>query len=150
VLLLIAVPLAALIGLVLIDLALGGNAHLTRSVLDAGGLHDLGKVAERRLRLSAHSFKMGVDSPVLWLTIAVITVAVYQRERVLAWFDATPALRAGFIAAAFAVLVATLVNDSGSLLLELGTLYLLLIAGFAWSQAKTSGFSQQGATGGAS
>jgi hypothetical protein len=146
-LLMIAVPVAALIGLALIDLALGGNAHLTRSVLDAGGLHGLGDVAERRLRLSAHSFKQSIDSPFFWLTILVIAVAVYKRERILAWFDATPALRAGFIAAAFAVLVAMLVNDSGSLLLELGTLYLLLIAGFAWSQRKTSDLGQEGAPG---
>ena len=39
-----------------IDLVSGANAHLTRSVLDAGGLDDLAEVAQRRLQLSAHSF----------------------------------------------------------------------------------------------
>ena len=54
-LLVVAAPLAAVALLALVDLLSGANAHLTRSVLDAGGLHDLGDVAERRLRLSAHS-----------------------------------------------------------------------------------------------
>ena len=135
VLLVVAVPLVALLLLAVLDLALGGNAHLTRSVLDAGGLHGLGDVAERRLRLSAHSFSRGIDSPLLWLALVGIGVALYKRDRILAWFAPTPALRAGFIAAAFATLVGTLANDSGALLLEVGTAYLLLIAGFAWAQA---------------
>jgi hypothetical protein len=135
VLLVVAIPLVALLLLAALDLALGGNAHLTRSVLDAGGLHGLGDVAERRLRLSAHSFSRGIDSPLLWLALIGIGVALYKRNRILAWFAARPALRAGFIAAAFATLVGTLANDSGALLLEVGTVYLLLIAGFAWAQS---------------
>lgn len=135
VLLVVAIPLVALLLLAALDLALGGNAHLTRSVLDAGGLHGLGDVAERRLRLSAHSFSRGIASPLLWLALVGIGIALYKRDRILAWFAATPALRAGFIAAAFATLVGTLANDSGALLLEVGTVYLLLIAGFAWAQA---------------
>ena len=37
--------------LALVDLTSGANAHLTRSVLDAGGLNDLADVAQRRLQL---------------------------------------------------------------------------------------------------
>ena len=104
-------------------------------MLDAGGLHDLGDVAERRLRLSAHSFGQKADTVLLWLTVAVIAVALLERRRLLTWMAAGDALRAGFVGAAVAVVVATLANDSGALLLEVGTLYLLLMAGFAWSQA---------------
>ena len=136
ILLVVGVPLVALLLLAALDLALGGNAHLTRSVLDAGGLHGLGDVAERRLRLSAHSFSRGIDSPLLWLAVVGIGVALYKRDRILAWFAPTPALLAGFLAAAFATLVGTLANDSGALLLEVGTVYLLLIAGFAWAQTR--------------
>ncbi len=50
-LLLLAVPLVALAVLVRVDLVSGGGAHLTRSVLDAGGLGDLAEVAQRRLEL---------------------------------------------------------------------------------------------------
>ncbi len=134
-LLVIAVPLAALAALALLDLLLGGDSHLTRSVLDAGGLHDLGDVAERRLRLSAHSFARGLDAPLFWIALVGIAVAVHWRRRILAWFEPTPALRAGFVGAVVAVVVATLANDSGVLLLEVGTIYLLLGAGFAWTQA---------------
>lgn len=134
-LLVVAVPLAALAGLALLDLLLGGDAHLTRSVLDAGGLHDLGDVAERRLRLSAHSFGRGVDAPLFWVAVVGIAVALYGRRQILAWFEPTPALRAGFLGAVVAVAIATLANDSGVLLVEVGTIYLLLAAGFAWTQA---------------
>ncbi len=140
----VAVPLAVLAGLALLDLLLGGNAHLTRSVLDAGGLHDLGNVAERRLRLSAHSFRQKVDSFLFWLTLAVIALAIWRRETILAWFGAA-ALQAGFLGACLAVLVATLANDSGALLLEVGTLYLVLLAAFAWTEAETAGPGHEGA-----
>jgi hypothetical protein len=135
VLLVVAAPIAALVALALLDLLLGGDSHLTRSVLDAGGMHQLGDVAERRLRLSAHSFARAVDAPLLWVAVAGIAVALYYRERILAWLAPTPALRAGFLAAALATLVATVANDSGALLLEVGSIYLLLFAAFAWSQA---------------
>ena len=95
----------------------------------------MGDVAERRLRLSAHSFSRGFDAPLFWMAVVGIAVALHQRQRVLAWFAPYPALRAGFLAAAFATLLATLANDSGALLLEVGTIYLLLFAGFAWTQA---------------
>jgi hypothetical protein len=143
VLLAVALPLAALAALALLDLLLGGNAHLTRSVLDAGGFNELGDVAERRLRLSAHSFSRGFDAPLLWVALLGIGVAIWRRRQVLGWFADTPALRAGFLAAVFAIALATLVNDSGVLLLEVGTIYLLLFAGFAWTQAKGP-FTQAG------
>jgi len=136
-LLVLAAPIAALAALALFDLVLGGDAHLTRSVLDAGGLNELADVAERRLRLSADSFGRAVDVPLLWVALVGIAVALYNRERILGWFDGLAFMRAGFIASAFAVLLATLANDSGALLLEVGTIYLLLIAGFSWAEART-------------
>ncbi|MGH2982540.1 MAG: hypothetical protein ACRDKV_10930, partial [Solirubrobacterales bacterium] len=147
-LLLVAAPLAALAVLAMVDLTLGGDAHLTRSVLDAGGLEELADVAERRLRLSADSFGRAVDVPLLWVAVTGIAVAIYNRDRVLGWFDGLPQLRAGFLGAAFAVLVATLANDSGALLLEVGTIYLLLLAGFAWTQATPPSLSPGPGVGG--
>ena len=139
VVLVIAAPLAALAALALFDLLLGGDSHLTRSVLDAGGLHQLGDVAERRLRLSAHSFGRAFDAPLLWVAVVGIAIAIWQRHRILAWLEPAPAFRAGFLAAALAILVATVANDSGALLLEVGSIYLLLFAGFAWTQAPNGG-----------
>jgi hypothetical protein len=134
VLLVLALPLAAVALLAAVDLVFGGDAHLTRSVLDVGGLDSVADVAERRLRLSARSFGRAATTPFLPLVILVLGLAIYKRERILGWFAATPALRAGFLGAAAATLVGTLANDSGALLLEIGTAYLLLLAGYAWAQ----------------
>ncbi|MEK6277069.1 MAG: hypothetical protein AABM29_03540 [Actinomycetota bacterium] len=134
VLLVLALPLAALAALAVIDLLFGGDAHLTRSVLDAGGLDSVADVAERRLRLSARSFGRAAGSPFLPLVVLILAVAIWKRELILGWFDEAPALRAGFLGAAAATLVGTLANDSGALLLEVGTAYLLLISGYAWAQ----------------
>ncbi|HKG36698.1 MAG TPA: hypothetical protein VKA89_09705 [Solirubrobacterales bacterium] len=131
----VAIPVGALALLAVIDLVGGGGAHLTSSVLDAGGLGDLADVAERRLRLSAHSFERAIGSVFLPLVIVVLAIAVWQRERLLALWEKPP-LRASLLGAAAATVVGTLANDSGALLLEIGTAYLLVMTGFAWAEAR--------------
>ncbi len=137
-LLALAVPFLALALLALIDLVSGGDAHLTRSVLNAGGFGDLADVAERRLRLSAISFGRAAASPVLWALLATIAVAVFQRRRICAWFEGSPALGAAFAGAVAATALGTLANDSGALLLEVGTAYLLAFGGFVWAEQAES------------
>ena len=108
--------------LALVDLVSGANAHLTRSVLDAGGLDDLADVAQRRLQLSAHSFAR----PIVFVFLPLI--ARRRRagrssggERLAAWLRGAPAMRAGLLGALAATVVGTLANDSGALLLEIGS-----------------------------
>jgi hypothetical protein len=134
-LLALAAPLLALAALALIDLLSGGNAHLTRSVLDAGGLHDLADVAERRLRLSAHSFARRGNLFFSGIVLVLAALGWRDRERLLAWFDRRPAARAAFAGALAATVIGTLANDSGALLLEVGAAYLLAFLAFAWAQA---------------
>jgi hypothetical protein len=137
-LLILAVPVVALALLALVDLASGANAHLTRSVLDAGGLADLADVAQRRLQLSAHSFVRPILVVFLPL-IAVLAVLAYRhRDRLAAWLEGRPAMRAGLLGALAATAVGTLANDSGALLLEVGTAYLLVFTGYAWAEAAKS------------
>jgi hypothetical protein len=120
----IAISLA-FVGLIsLIDLISGANAHLTRSVLDAGGLDDLAQVAERRLRLSAHSFAR-----------PVVLLAVRRRQSLRRWLRDVPAVEAGLFGALVAIVAGTLANDSGALVLEIGGAYLLAFAGYAWAEA---------------
>jgi hypothetical protein len=133
-LLIVAAPLAVLALIALADLVSGANAHLTRSVLDAGGLGDLADVAQRRLQLSAHSFVRPIVLLFLPLVAAAIIVVWLRRERIDAWLQRFPALRAGLIGAVAATAIGTLANDSGALLLEIGTAYLLVFAGYAWSE----------------
>jgi hypothetical protein len=137
-LLALAAPLAAVALLALVDLLSGANAHLTRSVLDAGGLDELAEVAQRRLQLSAHSFARPIVFVFLPLLIAVAAIALVRRDRIAAWLRGRPAMRAGLAGALAATLLGTLANDSGALLLEIGTAYLLVFAGFAWAEADDS------------
>ncbi|HUB99065.1 MAG TPA: hypothetical protein VMS11_04500, partial [Solirubrobacterales bacterium] len=134
-LLAIAAPFAVLALLALVDLLSGANAHLTRSVLDAGGLGDLADVAQRRLQLSAHSFARPVLLIFLPVVAAIVALAIWRRDRLQAWLRPAPALRAGLIGAVAATAVGTLANDSGALLLEVGTAYLLVFTGFAWTES---------------
>jgi hypothetical protein len=132
----IAVPVLALACLAAIDLASGGDAHLTRSVLDAGGLQDLGQVAQRRLRLSADNFADYADSPLLWAAAAGILAGVIWRRRTARWFADTPYAWAGFLGAIAAAAAAVLVNDSGGLVLIIGTVPISLAAGIAWATGR--------------
>jgi hypothetical protein len=134
-LLVVALPFAVLALLALVDLLSGANAHLTRSVLDAGGLGDVGDVAQRRLQLSAHSFTRPIVFVFLPLIAALAALAIVRRDRLRAWLEGRAGLRAGLIGAAFATVVGTLANDSGALLLEIGAAYLLVFTGFAWAEA---------------
>jgi hypothetical protein len=138
-LLIAALPFAMLALLALVDLLSGANAHLTRSVLDAGGLNDLADVAQRRLRLSARSFSRPIVFVFLPLIAALAVLAVARRDRIESWLDGRPAMRAGLIGGVAAAVVGTLANDSGALLLEIGSVYLLAFAGFAWSESEPAG-----------
>jgi hypothetical protein len=134
-LLIVALPFAVLALLALGDLLSGANAHLTRSVLDAGGLGSLGDVAQRRLQLSAHSFSRPIVFVFLPLIVALAALAVARRDYLRTWLDGRPAVRAGLIGAVVATLVGTLANDSGALLLEIGAAYLVVFAGCAWAES---------------
>jgi hypothetical protein len=134
-LLALAAPIAAVALIALIDLVSGAEAHLTRSVLDAGGFNDLAQVAQRRLQLSAHSFARPIVFVFLPLLAATVVLAFVWRDRIAAWLTGSPAMRAGLAGALAATVVGTLANDSGALLLEIGTAYLLAFAGYAWAEA---------------
>ena len=130
----VAAPIAVLALIALADLVTGANAHLTRSVLDVGGLGDLADVAQRRLQLSAHSFARPIVIFFLPLVAVLAALAFWQRARLRKWLQPAPALRAGLIGALAATVIGTLANDSGALLLEIGTAYILVFAAYAWCE----------------
>lgn len=130
----IAAPVAVLALLALIDLVSGANAHLTRSVLDAGGFGDLADVAQRRLQLSVRSFGRPVLLVFLPVVLGLGVLAYLRRDRLRAWLADASALRAGLLGAFAATAIGTLANDSGALLLEIGAAYLLVFVGYAWAE----------------
>jgi hypothetical protein len=127
-------PLACVGVLVVADLVLGGGAHLTRSLLDAGGFSELGDVFERRIRLAAISFTKPANLPLLALALIVIFLGIRYRDRVLAWFTERAAL-AGFLGSCAATAIGTASNDSGVIILILGTAYAALAVGYAWARS---------------
>jgi hypothetical protein len=115
-----------------VDAALGG-AHLSRSVLGAGEAGDLLDVLDRRLTLMFSTFTAPVYPELLALTVVLLAVGIVRRDAVLGWFgDAWPA-RCGFLGALVGILVGSVANDSGSVLLVIGMIYLGATAAFAWA-----------------
>ena len=131
----ILVPLIVVALLALADLVTGANSHFTRSVLDAGGLHSLGDTAQRRLEQTARSFVRPILLVALPLVAIAVLVATWRRATLASWVRDVPAMRAALIGAVVATVVATLANDSGALLLEIGAAYLLVFLGWAWAEA---------------
>jgi hypothetical protein len=138
ILLVILIPLVVLALLALADLLTGANSHFTRSVLDAGGLHSLGDTAQRRLEQTARSFVRPVLLVALPIVAIGVLVAVLRRATLASWVREVPAMRAALIGAVVATIVATLANDSGALLLEIGAAYLLVFLGWAWAEGGRS------------
>jgi len=133
--LIIIAPLGALAMLALVDLVSGADAHLTRSVLEAGGLEDLADVAQRRLQLSAQSFTRPIVLAFLPLIALAALAAIAERERLATWLRGRAAMTAGLLGALVATVVGALANDSGALMLEIGAAYLLVFTAFAWSES---------------
>jgi hypothetical protein len=133
--LVIAAAITALALLTFIDLVSGGNSHLTRSVIDAGGASNLADVAQRRLELSAHDFAQVAGNPLFWIVVVGIGVGISRWRRIDAWLRPAPVARAGLIGACAAVALGVLANDSGATFLVLGGLALGAFLAFAWSQA---------------
>ena len=138
ILLVILIPLGVLALLALADLLTGANSHFTRSVLDAGGLHSLGDTAQRRLEQTARSFVRPVLLVALPILAIGVLVAVLRRATLASWVREVPAMRAALIGAVVATIVATVANDSGALLLEIGAAYLLVFLGWAWAEGGRS------------
>ena len=71
------------------------------------------------------------------LSASAFTAIGAFREAVLGWIEGVPLVRAGVAAAAAGSLVGALTNDSGALFIQVGTLYLALVLGFAWTAVKS-------------
>jgi hypothetical protein len=134
----IAAGVVGVLALVAVDELFGG-AHFSRTVLGAGEATAVGDVFERRLDLMFHTFTHPVYPELLVLTALVLVAGLARAAAILSWFrDRWPA-RYGYLGAVVGVLVGTVANDSGSVLLVIGTIYLAAIAGFAWAARPDAG-----------
>ncbi len=125
---LLVAPIAGLAALALLDLATGGDAHFSRSVLEAGGLDQIADVAERRVRLSYRSLGRGIIPFLVALALVGLAVGFRYRRALLASTEGVPGVRAAVYGLLAAVLVGALTNDSGPIILLIGSSYLLFAA----------------------
>jgi hypothetical protein len=123
----------ALAALFAIDAALGG-AHLSRTVLGAGEAGDIVDVLDRRVTLMAGTFTDPVYPELLVAAVVLLIAGFVRRAAVLSWFGTAWAARCGFLGAVAGILLGTLANDSGSVLLVLGTIYLGACAAWFWGE----------------
>jgi hypothetical protein len=131
-----ALPIPALALLAAADLLSGANAHLTSTVLDADSGGDVLAVIGHRLGEAGESFGRPILLAGLPVVVAAGAVAWLRRDRLEAWLRPVPAVRAALLGALAATLVGTVANDSGALLLEIGTVYLLAFTGLAWAESE--------------
>jgi hypothetical protein len=131
--LVLAAPVAAVLLLIGIDLVTGGDAHLSRSVLGAGGADDLLDVVQRRLEASVRSFDNYLDSKYFLAALAGIVVAIACRRRIAAWVSGDLPVQAGLAGAIGATVIGTAANDSAALLLMVGTAFIAAFIGLAWA-----------------
>jgi hypothetical protein len=125
---LLVAPVAGLAALALLDLVTGGDAHFSRSVLEAGGLDEIADIAERRVRLSYRSLGRGAIPFLVAFALVALALGFRHRRALLAATEDAPGVRAAVYGLLAAVLVGALTNDSGPIILLIGSSYLLFAA----------------------
>ena len=120
------VPAAALAALIALDLATGGGAHLTRSVIEAGGPGEVVEVVERRLRLSLSGLGSAAARVNTLMSLVLIAFGIWRWRELVAPLEHAAPFRAGLSGALAATVVGALANDSGPVILFVGTLALVL------------------------
>jgi hypothetical protein len=122
---LLVAPVVGLAALALLDLVTGGDAHFSRSVLEAGGLDEVADIAERRVRLSYRSLGRGAIPFLVAFALVGLAVGFLRRDALLAATEDAPGVRAAVYGVLAAVLIGALTNDSGPIILLIGSSYLL-------------------------
>src|SRR5262249_59112606 len=80
----ILVPIVAVGALALLDLAIGGGAHLTHTLSSSSGPGDFGKVIVRRWRLSGAGLTRGTTPITVGICIVLLVVFAVKRRELLA------------------------------------------------------------------
>jgi hypothetical protein len=126
----ILAPFAGLGVLAVIDLASGGNSHYARTILHANGIGDLRKTFVRRTDLAWTNLHHGLMPFVTVICLLAGAYAIRHRHRVYGALAADPVWTAGLGGAFAAGIVGSLTNDSGPLLLLIGTIGLAALTAY--------------------
>jgi hypothetical protein len=128
------VPVAAVVGLVALDLLTSGGAHLTRTVVHGNGPGELVDIIHRRLTISVNGLSNVPVSIVCGIGVVACAVAIRRRERLYAPLSSHPAFMAGIWGGFSAIVIGALSNDSGPVIFALGFLGLLFATGYVWGR----------------
>jgi hypothetical protein len=124
------VPAVAVAALAVIDLATGGDAHLTRSVLAAESPGELVDVAERRFDISWDNLRSGTTPFSVGLFAIALAYGVVRRRELFRPLNGGGAFAAGMWGALAATVVGALANDSGPTIFLIGAAALVLAAAY--------------------
>jgi hypothetical protein len=120
----LCVPAAALAALAAIDLATGGDAHLTRTILDADSPGAVADVIARRYELALNALLSGLMPLAAAATVALLALGVRRRRALLAPAAGRPAWSAALAGGLAGAVAGALANDSGPVLLVYGAVVL--------------------------
>jgi hypothetical protein len=126
----IGVPLALLAAVALVDLGTGAGGHFTRSVLHAEGLDEVLTTLGRRLELAWEVLRHGLYPLDTVICALAFAYALRHRRRALAPVGNAPAWQACFWGGAVGSVAGSIANDSGPLLLVVGTFALMWVAAY--------------------
>jgi hypothetical protein len=126
----IITPALAVGALAAVDVVTGGDAHLTRSVLDADSPGELVDVVERRFDISWDNLKQGTTPLSVGLFALALGYGVVRRRELFAPLGRDRAFAAGMWGTLAATVVGALANDSGPTIFLVGAAALTLAAGY--------------------
>lgn len=130
------VPVAAVLGLVALDLLTSGGAHLTRTVVHGNGVGEITDIIQRRFKISFNGLKNIPVAIVCAAGIVCMVLALRRRDRLYAPLRDHPAFMAGIWGSFSATVIGALSNDSGPVIFALGFLGLLFATGYVWGRPR--------------
>jgi hypothetical protein len=135
VLVVMAAPVLALVGLAALDLLTAhGSGHFTGSILDARSASDIRDVIERRYGAAWDELRNHLMPLATAVALLLSGLAVWQRERVLSPVASDPAWVAALSGGLTAGIVGALSEDSGPVLLVVAVLMLGCVLSYLWGK----------------
>jgi hypothetical protein len=133
VLLIMAAPAIALLGLAALDLLTAhGSGHFTGSILDARSASDIRDVIERRYGAAWDELRNHLMPLATAVALLLSALAIWRRERVLSPVASDPAWAAALSGGLTAGVVGALSEDSGPVLLVVAVLVLGCVLAYLW------------------
>jgi hypothetical protein len=124
------VPVLGILGLIGLDLATGGGAHLTRTVVHGEGFGGFLNIVKRRSAISWHGLSNTWVLIICLIGLVSFVIALRNRERIFSPLRGHPAFMAGLWGGLAATVLGALGNDSGPVIFALGFLILLFATGY--------------------